>query len=159
MSLADIRADILDVIEDLPDIGVVYDYERYTNDWARFVDLFSDTIDGIKQIRGWMIGYSGTPESEQAQFDDGTSPVLRQSRWVIRGYLGLDDSRETEKTFQDLVEDVLDALDDDHTDLHDPADYFHVTPATAPIVEARVFGSVLCHYCEIVLTITEFETS
>lgn len=159
MALADIRADILDVIEDIPDIGIVHDYERFSNDWTTYLDRFSVTIDGTKQVRGWTIGYAGTPESEQAQFDDGTLPVLRSSRWIIRGYLGLDDSRETEKLFQDLVEDVLDALDDDHVDLHDPADYFHTTPAIVPIVEHRVFGSVLCHYCEIALTVTEYETS
>lgn len=159
MTLANIREDIQETIEDIRDIGMVHNYERWCSDWSKFLDLFTLTINGIKQVRGWTIGYSGTPDSEQIQLDDGTLPVLRSSRWTIRGYLGFDDSRETEKIFQDLVEDVLDALDDDHTNLHDPADYYHITPAIAPVFEPRLFGSVLCHYCEIVLVVTEFETS
>lgn len=153
MSLTNIRTAIYEVLDNIAGIGIVHDYERWSADWSRYLDLFTTQIGGIRQVRGWTIGYSGTAESDQVQLDGGE---LRSSRWVVRGYMGWDDSRETEKDFQDLVEDVLDALDDESTTLHDPADYYDIGPATAPVVEARVFGSVLCHYCEIILTVTEF---
>lgn len=152
MSQATQRTRLKTILQSVSNIGVVHDYQRFNTDYMAFINLFDTTIGGVKQLRGWTVAFGGLASTDDLpdQFD---GQYVRGYRWTIRGYMGLQDSAATEKTFAALVETVCDALDDDDT-LHG-ATYYDASKAEAPVVEERLFGSVLCHYCEIRLIIFE----
>lgn len=149
MSEATIRTAIYNAVNGVTDIGLVYDYERHSNDWGAFLDFFKTTIDSTDQIRGWMIGYRGIAETDGSRF---TTPkrITRKHRFNILGVMGIDDSEATEKTFAALAEDVCDALDSDAT----VNGFMHTTPATLGF-DPRPFAGVLVHAAAIVIDVTE----
>lgn len=81
--------------------------------------------------------------------------IKRTYLWQIIGIMGLDDSAATQKTFATLAEDVVGALDADG-DLHG-ASYHDCGAASLDVFEERLFGSVLCHYAEINLVLSELQ--
>lgn len=150
MSASAIRNHLETALNGVTNIGVVHDYERFKNDYTDFLALFKTTIGGSSVIRGWSIAYDGFT-TERADFDPG---VFRAHAFTLRGFLGWDDSTESEKTAQDLGEAVCNALDDD-TNLHSTANYFDCSESSLN-KEARMFGGVLCHALEIKMTVTEY---
>lgn len=151
MSEAAIRARLNTIVSGVANIGLVYDYERFTNDWSTYLSLFKTTIGAVDLIRGWTIGYSGfgVPPSPQ----EFGYRFARYHHWKIRGYLGLDDSAASEKTAGALAEAVCDAIDGDAT--LNGASYYETTPAVIDVFEQRLFGTVLCHYVEIAVSVAE----
>lgn len=156
MSQATIRSRLDTIVSAVSNIGVVHDYERFSSDMTAFMTLFKTTISGTDQIRGWTIGYNGysTPDDDEFPREFGHR-FIRLKRFKIRGYQGLDDSAETEKTFAALVEDVCSAIDGDAT-LNDKDTYYLADYCVVPVFDLRIFGSVLCHYCEIDVNVAEF---
>jgi len=150
MSVASIRTDIYTVVAAVTNIGLVYDRLRYTDEWSKYMDLFKTTVSGLAQVRGWVINYDGMSQ-EIAEFNPN---AFRAQRFKVRGYLSLDDSAESEKTAANLAEAVCNALDDAAT-LHGGT-YYDASQAEIEFFEPRMFGSVLCHYIEIGVTVTEF---
>ena len=151
MSEATIRAQIKTELESVTNIGLVHDYDRLTTTWGELLARFKTTIGGGDQVRAWTIQWGGfvpgDPQSVGGLF-------VRFHQFVIRGYLGLDDSTATEKTFSALAETVSNELDGSAT-LHSLSTYFDTPWASVPVCEARMFGSALCHYCEINLVVGE----
>src|SRR4030067_1035171 len=150
MSVASIRTDIYTIVAAVTNIGLVYDRLRYTDEWSKYMDLFKTTVSGLAQVRGWVINYDGMSQ-EIAEFNPN---AFRAQRFLVRGYLSLDDSAESEKTAANLAEDVCDALDD--AAALPGGQYYDASQAEIEIFEPRLFGSVLCHYIEIKVTVTEF---
>lgn len=144
----DLRDNIVDVVETVPDIGKVYGRLRYAADWSKYLDLFKTKIDSTPQIRGWTVTRETvdvTPERFRANEEVWT--------FVIRGHLGLSDNLDSEGTLQDLATLVIRALNA-RTDLGvtNVVDY-GVGPASMRVCEPRMFGSVLVNYCEIALPV------
>ena len=151
MTIATARAEIYSVVNAVTNSGKVYDYDRLATDWGTFLNLFRTTIGGRKQILGYTIGYNGAAATD-AELDPR---AFRSHRFVVRGYMSLNDEKETEKTAANLAETIANALDDSAT-LHDGSSFYNTEPAQIEIFEARVFGDVLVHYTEIGLVVTEF---
>jgi hypothetical protein len=151
MSESAIRTQVAAIVNGVTNIGKVYDYERWAADWSTFISLFKTTISGTAQIRGWEIGRRGFSEKQVAI---GTPYGQNEKRHIffIRGYLGLDDSAATEKIFNGLIEAISDAFRNNWT-LNDTA--LNHEWIQADIIEMRMFGSVLCHYCELSLAVCE----
>lgn len=149
MAYTTVLAQIKTAVEGVSNIGVVRDYLRYWQTDTGFRDLFQTTIGGVLQIRGWTITRDAIPQN-QRYATGGQHSV--QYLFVIRGYLGLKDGTETEKTFQALVDSVVDALDDAITL---SGNVRTSGPATVPTIDHRDFGGVLCHYAEIHFPATE----
>lgn len=143
MGEATIRTAIYNILNGVTDIGKVYDYERWAADWTTFINLFKTTIGGVDQIRGWEIGRRSAPEK---LFTMGLN--LRDHVYVLRGYMGVNDSNATEKTFNNLIESIADAFRSNDR-LNDAAESHDLIQAD--IIEFRVFGGVLCHYAELSL--------
>jgi len=158
MSEATIRTDIYDAINWIIDIGNVHDYDRFTADWTAFVERYSITIDGVKLMRGWDISYESMGPSTPMEFKI-PNRYMRTHVFVIRGYLGMSDSDESEKTASVLAEAVCNAIDDD-ADLSNKNRYYQSPDRLARIRSfvSLVFGDVLCHYVEIETRVTEFIT-
>jgi hypothetical protein len=151
MSEANIRTQIYTILSSVTNIGKVYDYERWANDWATFINFFKTTIGGIDQIRGWEISRRSAPE-KQVGISSGTGKYERAHSFVIRGYLGVKDADATEKTFNALIEAIATAFRGNRK-LNGTAERHDLIQTD--IIEPRMFGSVLCHYAELSLTATE----
>ncbi len=151
MSESAIRTAIYNAVDGVSDSGLVHDYERWAGDWTAFLALFKTTISSTDQIRGWEVGYRGWAPGDPREF---SAIHLRTHRFLVAGYLGLDDSAETEKTMSILAELVADTLKDDAT-LKGLA-FFAIEPIL--LFEPRMFGGTLCHYAELTIEIAEVVT-
>ena len=134
-------------LDTVANIGTTAARERWSADPTAFLDQFKATIGTTVQIRGWTVSLAAIESAPSAY-----AAVDRTYRYVIRGYMGFQDSASSETTFLSLVEAVLDALDP-RTDLGvaSVVDY-GVGPATMTH-EPRQFGSFLCHYAEIAVAV------
>ena len=99
-------------------------------------------------ISGWTITREGIGESDADHTRNDT-----QHRIKIRGYYGLKDADASELVFQDLVDAVTAAFRNNYG-LNGAAN--HTTPLQAPVIDLRMFGVVLCHYCELTMTAVEY---
>lgn len=143
MAYADIRAALKTILEGIEGINLVYDYQRWTRDPATFQTLFKDT----DKVHFWCVSRRAVTDTRRY-----TEQVDDVHRIVIRGYMSLDDSAATEKTFQDLIDEVRRTLRQNYT-ISGTAQ--NSGPEINTIIEHRMFGEVLCHYCEIELPVRE----
>lgn len=134
MGLAEITAEIKTILEAVPGIGVVHEYERFAAEWGKFLEFFKDA-DG--RINGWTIGLRKIPVEREF-----IPTVLRKHDFVLRGYYGLNDAAASELAFRNLVEAILDAFQDVDT-LNDTV--LDSGPMQVEKIEPRLFGKVLCH--------------
>jgi hypothetical protein len=110
-TLAAIRAAILATHQAVAGVGVVHDYERYSNNENKFRELFVYTpAGGDKQIRGWWWRRTSTVERMVT-----TGTTMNLHVWECRGYMALADAEASEKTFDQLVEDFRAAVRADPT--------------------------------------------
>ena len=145
---AEILTALKAAVDGVANIGKTYSRQRYVADWANYLTLFKATIGGTDQIRGWMLmpDEANAIVGERDQF----SGILRTYNVLIVGFLGLDDSADTEGTLAALCEGVIDAIDA----LSAPSGVtgavgFGCGPCTVKSFQVRQFGSVLCNYAEI----------
>lgn len=146
-----ILADIKAKLEAVPDRGVVHDYSRLTVDWGKYIERFKDATSG--RIKGWEITRVAVPEHLRGAFH-------RHHRFVLRGFLGLQDAAATDKIFQQLIEEICSAFRKAEPPvgsswLYRNGDAPDESCVQVPLIDERAFGSVLCHYCEIQLSVTE----
>lgn len=146
MAESTVRTAIYNAIDGISNHGAIHDYTRWHPIYADFLSLFKVTIGGTAQIRGWMVSLT---EINQVQ-DDHTGNIERTYTYRINGYMGLDDSAATEKTFVALVETLINALDDDST----LEAYLYHPPANG-VIDTWNFGGVLCHHAQITQIVTE----
>lgn len=139
MSDATIRAAIKTRLTSMgAGIGRVHDYERWAVQSSSFLSLFQDPT--TKKVFGWEI-IRRRVRTER----------LTMRRWklihryLIRGYYGLEDSAETEKSINALVDQIV--LDFTRTKI--AGTQGDQLPEAG--IETRVFGHVLCHVAEITL--------
>jgi hypothetical protein len=149
MSEQTIRQQIFTTLQTVPNIGKVYDYERWSVDWNKFISLFKDNASG--RILGWEIGRS----AGQGQFLNQIEEE-RTHHYSIRGYMGVQDADATEKLFNALIESISTTFRGS-LDLNGAC--MQASALSAAVIDTRSFGSVLCHYCELQLTATEILTA
>lgn len=159
MTQAAIRTAVFNVVNAVTDAGMVYDYNRFSADWAVFLSQFQTEVDGTPQIRGWQVsfeGYAAPPEKLYVSPPGAGKDALtaRAHIFKVMGYMSLNDALETEKTFSTLAESVVNALDDDAT-LHDDSTYLLTSPASIDFMGTLMLGSVLCNHAEITIVVTE----
>ncbi len=145
MAYATILAKIKSILEGVSDIGQVHDYVRWYKDKPDFNTIFRDAANS--QIRAWDISRTSTPETEKASRTN-----IRTHTFRIRGFMSLDDSAATEKTFQSLVEDVATAFRNS-PGLEGTA--LDSGPIQINAVDHMNVGDALCHYCELHLPCSE----
>jgi hypothetical protein len=150
MSLANIISATATILGTVTGIGTVHAYERWAADEKTFKDLF--VLEG--KVNGWAITREGTTVVDHV---GGASMDTHDI--VIRGYYSLDDSANTEKTFQDLIEAIRSKFNPNRrltvsgtVNAH-TSERIQVRP-----IQHRMFGGVLCHYCELVLRASEIVT-
>lgn len=145
----DQAAAIKAIIESVADTGVVYDYmpAPVGNDWTTFVAKFTTTIGGVTQVRAWAV----TLIEEDRAYSTvaiGATKIIRKPKFLIRGYLSWADP-DSDKTFRNLVEQVVTALDTAKS-LNGTALDHEATAVTFPgNGQGVILGDVLCHYVEL----------
>ena len=154
LSIEVIRAELHSIVAGVEDAGIVHDRLRWSNEWPDFLTLFKTNIGGLDQIRGWQVRYGGFGELDVVEFHDvADDHGMRPHRFLIQGFMGLDDSRGTEKVMTELAESVCDALDASQS-IRAP-NYYYADPAVMSVFEPRLFGGVLCHFAEITQIVVE----
>ncbi len=142
MSESAIRTEIYNTMNGIANIGKVYDYERWSTDWGTFINLFKGASG---KILGWEIGRKGHVKDEE----QGT---LRVHTYSIKGYMGLKDADASEKAFNSLIESISAAFRGNQTLNGSAAGHDYIEVET---LDTRTFGSVLCHFTELSLTVYE----
>src|SRR5574343_476170 len=136
-----IRSSLINILEDVEDIGVVYDYERWMTDWNVLLSLFKTEIENKDQLRGWIITAGGPPfwKEEIISFQGGgtSETILVTYNYRRRGFMGVD---EAIKASDDLQ-----------------AYHFNdgVPIIVSGILEYRTLCNVLVHYAELNLQFQE----
>lgn len=143
MSESATRTQIYTILIGVSNIGKVYDYERWNVNWGAFINLFKSTTHN--QIRGAEIGRKAPVTFEK----DG----IRTHTYFIRMYMAVDDSAATEKTFNTLVDTVVDTFAA-NLNLNAAANGSEYIQVDA--LDTRTFGSVLCHFAELTLTVYDY---
>lgn len=146
MGLAEIRTEIKTILESVEGIGKVHDYERHTVDWKTFISLFTDTDN---RINGWTITRSQVREAQHASLGAN----IRTHNFRIRGYFGLKDSTQSEKTFQGLIDTVCSAFRTKET-LNGTS--LKAGPPSVGTISRRHFSGILVHTCDITLEAQEY---
>lgn len=108
MTVAAIRSAIVARLAAVPDIGVVHGYQRYAHNLKDLAALYRSAAHN--QLRGWNITRISTAETGNVQ-----GRTLEVIRWRILGVLALDDSAQSELTFDGLIEAVRNAFAQDET--------------------------------------------
>lgn len=148
MSESAIRTKIRGIMLTVADIGVVHDYERFAGgDWGKFIEFFRCTIGGKEQIRGWELCRKAAPARYDSNGEETTT-----HQFVIRGYRGVRDADATEKDFNVQIEAVREKFRFNFT-LDGLCEL--AGPVSVEAIDVRMFGSVLCHYCELSLPVQE----
>jgi hypothetical protein len=144
------RTAVYNAVNGVTGAGMVYDYERWAAEWPAFLALFKTTVSGVTQIRGWEVCYRGFSAETPRTFGEVRQ---RRHRFRVQGYMGLEDSAKSEKTFAALTESVANAIDGDATLQGNT--FLETADAEIATLEPRLFGGTLCHYAEINVTVSE----
>lgn len=139
-------AAVKSTLQGVANIGNVHDYVRWHKDWPNMLTMFKVTSP-TSQIRTWDISRKSTSETEKA-----CRTNLRVHDFRIRGFMSLDDSAATEKTFQTLLEAVAAAFRNKPTF---SGTVLIVDPLQIENVDHVMVGDVLCHMAECSLRVTE----
>jgi hypothetical protein len=145
VSLADIRKGLKIVLERVPGVGVVTDFEPWAVREEDFRAFFGDPI--REYVLGWTITRQATEELEDTT---QTPRNIADHLMVIRGYRAVAQAGATERQFQDLIEEVRAALR--HEQLageHLGGVCRSLGPPHVQAIEHRTFSDFLVHYAEL----------
>lgn len=140
--LSDIKTNMLAVTN----IGNVHDYVRWHKDWPQMLTMFKVTTP-VAALKFWDISRIATPEQNKVSKENA-----RQYSFRIRGFMSLDDSAATEKTFQELLEAVCTKFRNKPTFSGTVVD---VQPVQINSVSHAMVGDVLCHMAECTLIVED----
>ena len=144
MSMSTIRAQVVTIVEAVTGIGTVHDYKRHITNWDKYIkesvksgkiNIWEVTIEGYEK------GVMGSDATERT-----TYPFLIIGRYAV------DDSLESEKTFQSLATLVGEAFRD-KPKLQNVAEVVKY-PITCDFSD-EMYGNVLCHRADIKVNIRE----
>ncbi len=154
-SVATVRALMLArIIATVPAGTPVYDYTRHVTDEATINSLLKDTGGAL---HFWFFSLSAETPCEVLRLITGDSRL--RLRWSLHGYMALDDSAATEKTFDAEAARVADAFEADKKLLTAGApNTIDSGPAQREAGGHVMIVSRLCHYARMsFLTISSLE--
>jgi hypothetical protein len=148
MALADIRTAIKARVETIPDVGIVSDWEPYILRDEDIRTYFKATT--LDYFQGWTITREHTEEEPKTMKWNYAKHTI-----VIRGYSAVNAAAFTEKRFQDLIELIRGQLRLEQRNKFGVPNVVAVESPQVRVVDPRLFVGILCHYCEIVVRVTE----
>jgi hypothetical protein len=141
------QADLADPTCASADMGMVHRYERWAVDWSKFIALFKDPVSG--KIFGWEVCRSQAVGMYISSLEEQVNHV-----YVLKGYMAIQDADETDSKFNAKIELLRARFRTKMT-----MDGMNELPAGFQVatIDARMFGGVLCHYCEIRIPVQEVQ--
>ncbi len=143
-----LRDAIYTVLSGISNIGQVHKQKRWSADKEVFKAAYMATISGTNQIRAWWISRVATSSATMTR-----KFYQRDYVFQLEGYMGLDDSANTEQTFQTLIDTVMDTLDIQRPNLGGAN---HQEPVILEAYSEVVIGGYLCHHAVLRLTLVKF---
>lgn len=140
-----LRTALATLLATVTDVGTVHNRERFVVDPSAFLDMFKATIGGTVQIRAWLI----LRESMQPIEDTAFGESRHRHVFVLRGFLGFQDSADTYGTLQALIDTIIALLDNQTTLSVSGVIVRGIGPCALRSFEVGQFGSVLAHVAEI----------
>ena len=147
MSVAQIRTAIRGSMQKVANIGIVTDFEPVVQREEDLRTYFYDRALGY--LLGWSISREATSGADATNMSD-----FEAHTFVLRGYRAVDNAGGSERAMQDLAEAIRGVLRAEEAGGWNGLVQFVGHPAVR-LFEARVFGDVLVHYCELTVVITE----
>jgi hypothetical protein len=144
----DIRAAIVAKVQAVAGIGKVHAYERFAVQQSKLKELYAFE----DRILGWNVSRASF---KKTMIGDGL--FLVRSNWKVRGFMSLDDARETELLFDALADQLQAKLANDPT--------FNKLAAWVPDYELKaelepvMFCGILCHSATITFDSMHEETT
>ena len=142
MAYSDIIARLKSDIESVSGITNVFDYKPRVVDDHKRLERLKGTDN---RLHWWQIS-----REESTDITDYLTLVVPKDDYIIQGWYALDDSDETEKTFQALVDGVRTAIDQDR--LLNGYGYV-VDPVTISPITEEMKTNVLCHTAKVIVRI------
>lgn len=145
MSFELIRDEIKSVMEATDGVGVVHNYERWTNRLEKLMEFYKPSGESV--INGFEITRRTTEED-----DESLGHTIRIYVFNVRGYYSLKDDTASENTFNTILENLSDSFRVNH-DLNGTCqkhDYLQIE-----LVEPVMFSEVLVHTALMSLTVYE----
>ncbi len=144
MSFTLIRSQIATLLKAVSGIGQVHEFRRHSTTWEEIYNRHK--LDG--RINNWEITRSATAqELDTIQGASGTEPLFQDTHSVvILGHMSLDDSKETEKTFQTLIDAIVAKL---RINQILSGNVLLPRSIQVPIIEHQMFGGILVHFTEL----------
>jgi len=140
------------ILEGVSGVGVVQEYHRYTRTPEGFKEFFTELVSQYERTASaWLISRDSLSQTTTGM------PIpweMREHQFVISGYVGLKDSTGTEETFQDLIDEIVDAFES-RKELGLAGIVEYVRPLQVPVIDHAWLGPILCHHCEIQLAVLE----
>ena len=145
----EIAQSIAQQISSVADVGQVHEYQRFFLSEAKFKALMYDQSNG--DIRGWNVTRESFSQEHAADHSN-----TRISTFVIRGFMAVDDTAQSEITFEKLIDSVTQKFEAQQQ----LADTVELTypPQLRSSEYGEIFG-VTCHVCEITLDVQEHFSS
>lgn len=155
----DVRDTVVSILQTIPSIGQVHNRMRWGANWSDLLEMLLTRPDdgGEPVLRGWMVSRSSIldePGDNQA-----FGKVFSGYVFTIRGVSGFQQDEDSETPFQELIDEVRLALRRGGVgeDLYETSSAVFVpnsADTAVQVIDIRMFGSILAHYCEMTLTLT-----
>lgn len=148
MSLTLIREAIKAKLDSIDNVGEVNDYRRHHITWEKIIENFTDSTG---KVNGWFFEWLAAPQTKEAS---GSIVLTRSHSFRIWGVYSLKDNVASAKTFEGIVEEVLNEFSNDQ-DLMIKVRWPDDSPPSLVNMDEVGFSGVLCHRCQIGLTYNE----
>lgn len=143
ITIVDALKDKVEAVSTTRNVYTFWRNVRFIKDrYERFVDT------GGRRIHTWMI-----TRSEAPQISDSASGAVRQHTFDIHGYYQVEDANESEETFQDIADDVIQYINTNQTFIDTTAMLSGVPQLIT--FEATPFCGVLCHHAHVQVIVEE----
>ena len=142
-----VRGKIKEVMEEVPGVGVVNGYERYSKRKHELLKHYQ--ADG--RVKGWFIR-----RARKIIRRDGSDKTVA-IHWQIHGFWSLEDEDGTEEKLAELVDDLIETfatkpdLDGVVTEINDGNQYGLAQDESGPVM----FAGVLCNSVRLSLVTIE----
>ena len=146
-TVTQVRDAIAAKISAVPNVGVVHKYERFSKSSDTLKALYYDS--SLKRIQAWTVRRKASQKR-----DIETGLLSRVDRWQVSFFMGMNDADQTGILFDDLLQTVVDAFDDDPT-LGGVTDIIRDNRGPYGLqvddIEPVVFAGLLCHRASLTL--------
>lgn len=144
MALDNMISAVAAILATVTGIGNVHSYLRWNASDAGFKTLFVKS----GKINAWEVTRESTPEA----VDVAGGASLDGHQLIIHGYYGVDDSANTERTFQMLIEAIRAEFQTNRRLNPGTGNVAHDSDRMkVRLVDHRSFHGHLVHHCEILL--------